>query len=147
MDFDRDRREPIELNITPLIDIVFLLLIFFLLTSHFFTEQGLQIQLPGARTGQKVERTEIVVSLDDQERLSLNEEPVAWTELEEKLRALLARDPVATVLLKADRSVRLAKAVTLMDTAKAAGAQKLVLATIPQPIDGDETLQAPSGNP
>jgi len=147
LDFDRDRREPIELNITPLIDIVFLLLIFFLLTSHFFTEQGLQVQLPGSRTGQKVERTEIVVSLDDQERLSLNDEPVAWTELEDKLRAMLARDPAATVLLKADRSVRLDRAVTLMDTAKAAGAQKLVLATTPQPIDGNETLKAPSGNP
>jgi biopolymer transport protein ExbD len=147
LDFDRDRREPIELNITPLIDIVFLLLIFFLLTSHFFTEQGLQVQLPGSRTGQKVERAEIVVSLDDQERLSLNDEPVAWAELEDKLRAMLAREPAVTVLLKADRSVRLDRAVTLMDTAKAAGAQKLVLATTPQPIDGNETLKAPSGNP
>lgn len=147
MDFDRNQREPIELNITPLIDIVFLLLIFFLLTSHFFMEEGLQVQLPASRTGQKVERTEIVVFLDDQERLHLNDEPVAWPELEGRLRALLARDPTATVLLKADRSVRLERAVALMDTAKASGAQKLVLSTTPPAADRKEAHEASNDNP
>lgn len=147
MDFDRDRREPIELNITPLIDIVFLLLIFFLLTSHFFMEEGLQVQLPASRTSQKAERTEIVLFLDDQERLRLNDQPVAWAELEERLRALLAQDPAATVLLKADRSVRLERAVALMDAAKASGAQKLVLATTPPSTDRDGALKAPDDNP
>ena len=116
--------------LTPLIDIVFMLLIYFLLTTNFITESGIDVQLPESRSAAVQDAKEITVYLDKDQQIYLDKEPVAFNDLFGKLQARLrGRAQGGLVMVKADRSVDLETAVNVMEIAKAAGATRLFLAT------------------
>ncbi|MBA2849007.1 biopolymer transporter ExbD [Thermosulfuriphilus ammonigenes] len=124
------RRLPeIQMPLTALIDIVFLLLIYFLLTANFLTQEGINIKLPRAHSSSPQLDRPVTIFVDQSGRLFWKKEPVTEAELLERLKRALSRSPDRAVIIKADRDVLLERAVKAMDLARAAGARRLLLAT------------------
>ncbi len=127
----RRRKEPIKVQIplTSLIDIVFLLLIYFLLTTNFLVEEGIKIKLPQAKASAPQTEEVITVYVDREGRAYLGTDEVSMPVLFDRLKAMIGTRVDKLVVVRADRAVILNKAVKVMDVAKAAGAGRLCLAT------------------
>jgi len=122
-------RYQIQTPLTSLIDIVFMLLIYFLLTTNFMVDEGIKIKLPQAKAAAPQTRQEITVYVDREGRTFLADKQVREEMLFRKLKEMLGGQKDRLVVVKADRAVVLDKAVKVMDIAKAAGAGRLCLAT------------------
>jgi biopolymer transport protein ExbD len=125
----RRARYPIQMPMTPLIDIVFMLLIYFLLTTNFMVDEGIKIKLPQANAAAPQTEEVITVFVDTRGRAFLEDEEVSPGQLFDRLREKIGARPDELVVVRADRTVVLNKAVRIMDIAKAAGAGRLCLAT------------------
>jgi len=124
----RDRIK-VQVPLISLIDIVFLLLIYFLLTTNFMVDEGIKIKLPQAKTSAPQTEKEITVYVDRQGRAFLGTEEVSLAMLFDRLKEMIGDKENRLVVIRADRAVILNKAVKVMDVAKAAGAGRLCLAT------------------
>jgi biopolymer transport protein ExbD len=122
-------RYQIQMPLTSLIDIVFMLLIYFLLTTNFMVDEGIKIKLPQAKAAVPQTQQEITVYLDRDGRTFLSNKQVPEDMLFKKLKEMIGGQEDRLVVVKADRSVVLNKVVKVMDLAKAAGAARLCLAT------------------
>ncbi len=125
----RRPRYQMQMPLTSLIDIVFMLLIYFLLTTNFMVSEGVKISLPQAQSGTTQAQEDIVVYVDKDGRAYIGEEEVEADLLFKRLKEMIGGQKDRLVIVKADRTVVLNKAVKVMDLAKAAGAEKLCLAT------------------
>jgi len=129
MEFEGRRRISTHLNIAPLIDVVFLLLIFFMLSSHFVTQPGIKITLPSAITARLHPEEDIIISITEDNNLYLNERLVILESLSEQLEIEMARAEKKTVIIKADEKIDLGCAVKVMDIARVADAERLIIST------------------
>ena len=116
-----------QLDIAPLIDCVFLLLIFFLLTSNFIFQPGIKINLPKAVTSEVVQENTLVITITSDNRFYLNEAPITFVELKLKLERL--PDKQKPILIKADRGVALGKVVGIWDFCRDIGVTQVNIAT------------------
>lgn len=129
MQFTRRPRPTIQAPLTALIDIVFMLLIYFLLTTNFMADESIKVQLPQADASSPEMHKELVVVVDDQGHTWIDQKRVPEKQLFSHLKSTLAQHKRKEVIIKADRNLVLNKAVRVMDMAKAAGAEKISLAT------------------
>jgi len=125
----RRERIKVQVPLTPLIDIVFLLLIYFLLTTNFMVDEGIKIKLPQARAAAPQTEEVLTVYVDQQGRAFIGTEEVSIARLFDRLKEMIGSQENKLVVIRADRAVILNKAVKVMDIAKAAGAGRLCLAT------------------
>ncbi len=118
------------INIASLVDVLFLLLIFFMVTSAFVEQPNIKLELPTTRHSEvsKVERTVLTISRDGQ--LFLKDKPVEKQNLEKELRRLMLDTGDDVLVLKADKMVPYGDVVDIMDYAKGAGFKKVVAPTI-----------------
>jgi len=125
------QKEPsrVQIPLTSLIDIVFLLLIYFLLTTNFLVEEGIMIKLPQAKASAPQTEEVITVYVDQEGRAYIGTAEVPLEALFDRLKTMIGSKEDKLVVIRADRAVILNKAVKVMDVAKAAGAGRLVLAT------------------
>ena len=119
----------IQAPLTSLIDIVFMLLIYFLLTTNFIVDEGIKIKLPQARASAPQTQKEITVYVDKQGSAFIENIKFSYGDLFKTLKEKIGGRKDVLVVIKADRAVILNKAVKVMDMAKAAGAGRLCLAT------------------
>ena len=129
MEFEGAKRIRMHLDIAPLIDIVFLLLIFFMLTANFIMQPAIKIKLPAAKTARTCEEGEIIVLITEDNRIFLNESELAVGELKNALKDKMEKMEKRTVILKADEKINLGLAVNVMDIARDAGADTLAVST------------------
>ncbi|RJP77328.1 MAG: biopolymer transporter ExbD [Desulfobacteraceae bacterium] len=120
---------PIQTPLTSLIDIVFMLLIYFLLTTNFMVDEGISIKLPQARAAAPQTQQEITVYVDRDGRTYIANKPIPEEMVFKHIKEMIGGQEDRLVVVKADREVILNKAVKVMDLAKAAGAGRLCLAT------------------
>ena len=118
-------------SFSGLTDIVFLLLIFFLLSSSFVVQPGIKVQLPKAEAGETQTEKNIIVTLTEKGQLFVNDQQVSLESLGQKLSAALNNDNAKIVIIKADRNVTLQNTVQVIDIAKAVGATRFMIATQP----------------
>ena len=119
----------IRAPLTSLIDIVFLLLVYFLLTTNFMVDEGITVKLPQAQASAPQTQQEITVYVDGEGRAYLMNKQLPEDQLFAQLKEMVGGTSNRLVVIKADRSVVLNKVVKVMDLAKAAGAARLCLAT------------------
>lgn len=122
-------RYQMQAPLTSLIDIVFLLLIYFMLTSNFVVEEGIKIKLPNAKASAPQIKQEITVFVDKEGTTYIANKKVPIDTLYTRIKEMIGDDKDRLVVVKADKTVVLNKAVRVMDIAKAAGASRLCLAT------------------
>jgi biopolymer transport protein ExbD len=120
-----------EINITPLTDVMLVLLVVFMVTSPLLMMESMKLKLPQAETSGAEKGLAIVVSITGEGRYYLNDEPIVKSDLEERLIAELKSGRDNAVILKADKSVRHGLVVEVLDIARKAGAEKLSIATEP----------------
>ena len=130
MRFSQPKREEISLgvSIAPLIDIVFLLLIFFMLTSHFEVISGIDIKLPYiSEKGSDKATDKMIVVLDKQGNCFLQKDKIALKDLYLKLKEATEQKRI-TLMLQADRDVKHGHVVRVMDLAKKSGVYSIIIA-------------------
>ncbi len=130
MRFIRGRREDEpRLGIAPLIDIVFLLLIFFMVTSHFDLASGVRLQLPEMSSRLTEEpRKEATVVIDREGNTFLEGEEVGKDELEERFRKRVQEEGLERVILQADKDARHGSVLGIIDLARDAGVRSVIIA-------------------
>lgn len=116
------------LDIAPLIDIVFLLLIFFLLTWNFLAQSqaGIKVNLPKAVTSEAVAEESLIISVTSENLIYLNDKIVTIKELASKLETLPKKK---SLLIKADRRASLGRVVEVWDICRNAGISQVNIAT------------------
>ena len=107
-------------------DVVFLLLIFFILTSTYVTVTG--IDIPTTQNAHSEMRSNITLSIDANERISVNQAPVTQDRLEATLRGHFEQNPDMTVVIQSHRDISIGRVVELIDISKSAGFTKYYLA-------------------
>ncbi len=124
------RHSNVVLNLTPLIDIVFLLLVFFMLTAHFIEEERIDIKLPTASSSDSMEDDKYVtVTLTPDGELLVDGAATEMADLETVLRGALHSPGKSLVRLKGDQQADFGKAVQIIDAARLAGAEALDIQT------------------
>ncbi len=129
MRFRERPRRKVLINITSLIDVLFLLLIFFIVSSTFLEQAGMKLDLPPAKSFAVEEQKELIVHISPRGELFLGEAPVSLDSLRAHLEAKMAEDPERPLVLRADKEATHGRVVEVMDVAKQAGVRKIVIAT------------------
>lgn len=131
MQFEGRRRTSHTPNLTPLIDIVFLLLVFFMLTSHFVRDEVLNIDLPEAESGDALdEPQQIEVIINEAGEYLINSQIVPVDALENILIEKLKEQKEKVVRIRGDKEVDLGIAIDVLDAARRAGASGIDIVTI-----------------
>lgn len=125
MEFIRAKKPTLSLDMAPLIDIVFQLLIFFMLTSA-FTYPALKLNLPQAVEQDPRERENIIVSIEKSGSVYLNSETISMESLEVKLRERFSKNPgKKSIHLRGDEEISYKLFIQAMDAARRAGAKQV----------------------
>ena len=128
MQFRRSGSSTVAINIAPLVDVVFLLVIFFAVSTTFLETAGLELTLPTSSSSADSVPQEITVGLSSDGRLSLDGQPLAEDRLASDLRQRLDGMEKKLVLLRADEETPHGVVVRIMDLAREAGATGLTIA-------------------
>ena len=131
MKFRDYRRVKAQAGLTAMIDIIFLLLIFFVLSSSFVLQPAIQIKLPKTLTSQLPVRKEIVVIIARDNRVFINNKLTKYTDIFAQFQKESRIQPNGTVVIRADRDVSHGFVVKVMDVVKQAGFPNLSIATEP----------------
>ena len=116
-----------QLDIAPLIDVVFLLLIFFMLTSSFIFQPGIKVKLPKAVTSKAIHEKSLVILVTDSDLVYLNDRAITTEELSSRLR--IAAEEKKPLLIKSDRHASMGKIVEIWDMCRDAGISQINIAT------------------
>jgi biopolymer transport protein ExbD len=131
IDFPRPRRPKLSLDLAPLVDVVFLLLVFFILTSSFLPP-ALPLDLPGTANEEVAPAEPIVVSLDADGVIAINGEIISRERFATTIKEALVEYDGAAVHFRGDRAAEYGWFLQLMDEARQAGAQRLHLVHEPK---------------
>ncbi|HKA53316.1 MAG TPA: protein TolR [Candidatus Binatia bacterium] len=132
MAFEQESTDSIsQINITPLVDVMLVLLIIFMVTAPIL-QQGVNVDLPQVTVGPLEGKDEqLVVIVTREGKVQLNDSPLKVDELQKKLVAILQVRPDREVYLRADKNVPYGKVVEVMAAARNAGVRKLGMVTEP----------------
>ncbi len=131
MRLSKARRKKTIINITSLIDVLFLLLIFLMVSTTFMEEPGMKLDLPKAQSAEIGEKKEVTLYITAQGEVFLNAEKIDIDSLKPKLTNYLEDLPEKQITLKADAQAVHGLVVEVMDIARQVGVQKLLVATRP----------------
>lgn len=129
MDFEGRARIHSHLDIAPLIDIVFLLLVFFMLTSTFMVPEAIELELPESKSASVTDTTPIIVSLNQTGQLALNGKKIELAQLQQAIKPLLKQNTDSAITLKSDARTQVQQLLKVMDEIRAAGGTNVALAT------------------
>jgi len=133
MHFKPMKREESRFDLTPLVDVVFLLLIFFMLSTTFIVAPGIKVKLPtSSSTEISREKKEVRVVMSKDDKIFVQQKLVSIEELGKYLKKAARENPEGMVIIQADERVLHGKVVEVMDVAKTSGFNKLAIATRPK---------------
>lgn len=122
---------PPQINIVPMIDVIFAILTFFIMSTLFLSRtEGLPVNLPKASSGQGQPTTQIVVTIDSQGQLFLNQQPSTLEALNGQVQSLVGNRPQLVVIINADQQVSHGRVVLVMDQLRRIPQVKLAIATV-----------------
>lgn len=121
MDFIRQKRKKPHIEIAPLVDIIFLLLIFFMLSSNFINPT-IKMDLPKAMFEEKLKKVDLVVTVNEQQEIYINRDKVEFDNLKFKLEKKMAALGKYDVIFRGDKDIGYNVFVDILDIAKQAGA-------------------------
>ncbi|MDJ0847740.1 MAG: biopolymer transporter ExbD [Myxococcota bacterium] len=123
----RDEEES-EVNLTPMLDVVFIMLIFFIVTASFVKEAGIDISRPPAATAERKERGNILVAITENDQIWIDRRQVDPRALRANIERLHAENPQGSVVIQADKQSKNGLLVQVMDAARLAGVTNVSLA-------------------
>jgi biopolymer transport protein TolR len=131
----RTRSAMADINITPLVDVVLVLLIIFMLTAPIL-QSGIEVDVPKTKTVKEITEERLVISIDKQQRVFVGNDPININQIPELLRRKV-RDPQRqSIFLRADENVPFGAFATVMDAVKQAGITNVSIVTQPLKANG-----------
>jgi len=130
-----------EINVTPLVDIMLVLLIIFMLTAHLIAKQAIEVELPRAALSTAPPQTTLAVTLTRDGALYLNAAPITPDALRARVRDAVSRDPRTVVIIAGDKAVSHGRVVWVLDTIRSLGVTSFAIQIDPTAII------APPGGP
>lgn len=119
-----------QVNIVPMIDVIFAILTFFIMASLFLTRsEGLPVNLPQAQTAQSQQQSRITVTIDESGTVFLDRQPTQVENLATQIRTSMANQSEALVVLNADETVEYGQVIAVMDAIRTVEGAKLGMAT------------------
>ena len=118
-----------ELDMTPMLDIVFIMLIFFIVTSSSVKESGLDVNRPQAQTAEKLEQAHIIVAIGPTGEVWIDKKVIDIRALRANVARLHAENPLGSVVITADRETKTHVLVSVMDQIRLAGINNASIAT------------------
>ena len=126
-----DRRMMAEINVTPLVDVMLVLLIIFMVTAPMLT-QGVDVNLPQANAkAMRADEERLVITVDANSRIFIGRQPVEFNRMSRTLKAIIAQRTDRQVYFRADRAVSYGFVVKVIAEARNAGIEKLGMVTEP----------------
>ena len=120
--------EESEINITPMLDVVFIMLIFFIVTASFVKEAGIDVNRPDAETAVRQERANILIAISENNEIWIDQRQVDPRALRANIERLRAENPEGSVVIQADKRSVTETLVTVMDAARQAGVYNVSIA-------------------
>jgi biopolymer transport protein ExbD len=117
-----------ELDMTPMLDIVFIMLIFFIVTTSFVKESGIEVNTPKAQTASKQESANIFVAINTQDEIWIDRRPVDIRAVRTVIARLHAENPEGSVVVQSDGDAATRTLVAVMDQIRLAGIEKIAIA-------------------
>ncbi len=121
-------REESEVNLTPMLDVVFIMLIFFIVTASFVKEAGIDVTRPPAATAERKERGNILIAITENDQIWMDRRQVDPRALRANIERLHAENPDGSVVIQADRKSTNKMLVTVMDASREAGVYNISIA-------------------
>ena len=121
--------EESSVDITPMLDVVFIMLIFFIVTATFVKESGIDVDKPSAATAIVQEKASILVAIDADNQVWINRRQVDLRSVRSIIERLHAENPKGTVVIQADKESINDTLIQVMDAARRAGVYDIALAT------------------
>ncbi|MCB5231176.1 MAG: biopolymer transporter ExbD [Candidatus Cloacimonas sp.] len=129
MELELTKKRMTSVALISFADVMFLLLIFLLISSSFITHSGIKVNLPSSSTQQNEFNKNISVTITREEVIYVNDLVVTWETLPTVLNQTLIDDPEQVVVVRADEDIPLKKVVKLLDVAKLSGTNRFFIAT------------------
>jgi biopolymer transport protein ExbD len=123
-----ETEEESEINITPMLDVVFIMLIFFIVTASFVKESGIDITRPDAATAERKERGNILVAITESGQIWIDRRQVDVRAVRANIERLHAENPQGAVVIQADENSKNGLLVRVMDAARLAGVENVSIA-------------------
>ncbi len=115
------KEEDLEINMTPMLDIVFIMLIFFIVTAVFVKEAGVEINKPEAETSEEQKRVSILIAITQNNEIWLNRKEVDIKSVRSIVEKLHSENPKGTVSVQADEAAKAGVTLEVMKAVRAAG--------------------------
>ena len=126
-----EAEDDIDLNITPMLDIVFIILIFFVVATSFVKESGVDVSRPGAHSSERKERGNIMVAITADNTVWIDKREVDIRAVRASIERLHAENPEGAVVIQADENSRTGLLVQVIDQARLAGVSDVSIAAHP----------------
>ncbi|ODC03606.1 biopolymer transporter ExbD [Terasakiispira papahanaumokuakeensis] len=120
-----------EVNLTPMLDVVFIMLIFFIVTTSFVNETGIDVSRPQASTAQAQTGSQVLVAISDKGEVWADGQRLALGAVGAEVSRMVARQPGSQVIIQADEKASTGDLVAVMDRLRAAGIEQMSLAAAP----------------
>lgn len=133
MQFREKRVTKSIINLTPLVDMLFLILLFFLVTSSFIEQPNIKLELPSTKYASPGKLEERVLTISQDGKLFFQNEPVERNNLIQALTKAFTGQSEKTLVLRADKNVPYGVVIDVMDAAKGAGLKKIIAPTVVEP--------------
>ena len=117
-----------EINLTPMLDVVFIMLIFFIVTASFIKEAGIDVERPDTFTAESQDDAAILIAISPNDEIWVDRRETEPTALRGTIERLHAENPKGSVVIQADKKSTNEMLVTVMDAARAAGVYNVSLA-------------------
>ena len=127
----RSEEEDSGIDLTPMLDVVFIMLIFFIVTTSFVKESGIDVNRPSASTAKKKERATILVGISQSGEIWIQKRRVDIRSVRANIERLHAESPEGTVVIQADKLSETGTLVDVMDQVRLAGVESISVAASP----------------
>ncbi len=134
---DNEGDQPLTINILPMIDVIFAILAFFIISTLFLTRaEGFSVDLPEAETSQPQQEAFITVTVEGNGNISINKKPVALDELTQTVKEQIGDSSEALVTVQADENINYGQVIAVMDRLRMVEGASLGMAT-QQPVQAE----------
>ncbi|HHJ15201.1 MAG TPA: biopolymer transporter ExbD [Gammaproteobacteria bacterium] len=125
--------EEADINLAPMLDIVFIMLIFFVVTTSFVKESGIDINRPTAQTAERREHGNILIAIAPNGEIWIDKRVVDIRSVRAVIERLMAQNPEGGVIIQGDRAARIGLLVEVMDQVRKGGVSNVSIAATPTP--------------
>ncbi|MDC8830001.1 ExbD/TolR family protein [Alteromonas gilva] len=120
--------EEAAIDMTPMLDVVFIMLIFFIVTASFVKEAGIDVNRPEAATAVKKDRANVLIAISDKGEIWINKRRIDVRAVQANIERLHAENPQGTVVIQADKKATTDTLIKVMDASRAAGVYDVSIA-------------------